>query len=41
MADDWSDEQNDAIVADYFSMLGHDIAGLPYSRLCQTKCTAR
>ena len=27
MAGDWSDEQNDAIVADYFAMLGDDIAG--------------
>jgi len=26
---DWSDEQNDAIVADYFAMLGDDIAGRP------------
>lgn len=32
MAGDWSDEQNDAIVADYFAMLGHDIAGRPYSK---------
>ncbi|MCC7273966.1 MAG: hypothetical protein IT561_14955 [Alphaproteobacteria bacterium] len=30
MAGDWSDEQNDAIVADYFSMLADDIAGRPY-----------
>ncbi|MBZ9974210.1 MULTISPECIES: DUF3883 domain-containing protein [unclassified Mesorhizobium] len=29
---DWSDEQNDAIVANYFAMLAHDIAGLPYSK---------
>lgn len=26
MADDWSDAQNDAIVADCFAMLGDDIA---------------
>ena len=32
MAGDWSDEQNDAIVADYFAMLGDDIAGRPYSK---------
>lgn len=32
MAGDWSDEQNDAIVADYFAMLGDDIAGRPYAR---------
>ncbi|TIP04549.1 MAG: DUF3883 domain-containing protein [Mesorhizobium sp.] len=29
---DWSDEQNDAIVADYFAMLVHDITGQPYSK---------
>lgn len=27
MGGDWSDEQNDAIVADYFAMLAKDIAG--------------
>lgn len=32
MAGDWSDEQNDAIVADYFAMLGDDIARQPYSK---------
>lgn len=32
MADDWSDQQNDAIVADYFAMLADDIAGRPYSK---------
>lgn len=32
MAGDWSDEQNDAIVADYFAMLADDIAGRPYSK---------
>ncbi|TSJ63103.1 DUF3883 domain-containing protein [Starkeya sp. 3C] len=32
MAGDWSDEQNDAIVADYFAMLGDDIAERPYSK---------
>lgn len=32
MADDWTDGQNDAIVADYFSMLANDIAGRPYSK---------
>ncbi|MDR6954744.1 hypothetical protein J2X65_004120 [Ancylobacter sp. 3268] len=32
MAGDWSDEQNDAIVADYFAMLADDIVGLPYSK---------
>jgi len=32
MAGDWTDEQNDAIVADYFAMLADDIAGRPYSK---------
>jgi hypothetical protein len=32
MAGDWTDEQNDAIVADYFGMLADDIAGRPYSK---------
>lgn len=32
MAGDWSDAQNDAIVADYFAMLVDDIAGRPYSK---------
>jgi hypothetical protein len=32
MAGDWTDEQNDAIVADYFTMLADDIAGRPYSK---------
>lgn len=32
MAGGWSDEQNDAIVADYSAMLGDDIAGRPYSK---------
>lgn len=29
---DWTDEQNDAIVADYFAMLANDVAGRPYSK---------
>lgn len=32
IAGDWSDEQNDAIVADYFAMLADDIAGRAYSK---------
>jgi hypothetical protein len=32
MAGDWTDAQNDAIVADYFAMLADDIAGRPYSK---------
>src|SRR5690606_15324599 len=27
---DWSDEELDAIVADYFAMLGDELAGRPY-----------
>jgi hypothetical protein len=32
MAGDWTDEQNDAIVADYFAMLADDLAERPYSK---------
>lgn len=32
MGGDWSDEQNNAIVADYFAMLADDIVGRPYSK---------
>lgn len=32
MAGVWTEEQNDAIVADYFAMLADDIAGRPYSK---------
>jgi len=32
MAGDWTDQQNDAIVADYFAMLAEDIGGQPYSK---------
>jgi hypothetical protein len=32
MAGDWTDEQNDAIVADYFAMLAADIVGRTYSK---------
>lgn len=32
MKGDWTDESNDAIVADYFAMLADDIAGRPYSK---------
>ncbi|MBB3571120.1 hypothetical protein FHX05_005260 [Rhizobium sp. BK491] len=28
----WTDEENDLIVVDYFTMLADDIAGLPYSK---------
>lgn len=32
MSDSWTDEQNDAIVADYFAMLADDLAGRPYNK---------
>jgi hypothetical protein len=32
MSGDWTDEQNDAIVADYFAMLADDITRRPYSK---------
>jgi hypothetical protein len=32
MAGDWTVEQNDSIVADYFAMLADDIVGRPYSK---------
>ena len=31
-SEDWSDGQNDAIVADYFAMLADDVAGKPYNK---------
>jgi hypothetical protein len=27
---DWTDEENDILVADYFVMLGEELAGRPY-----------
>src|SRR4051812_45320100 len=32
MADDWTDGENDAIVADYFAMLADDVAHRPYNK---------
>lgn len=32
MAGDWTDEQNDAIVADYFAMLADDLTGVEYNK---------
>lgn len=29
---DWSDAENDAIVADYFAILAEDVAGRPYNK---------
>jgi len=31
-SEDWSDDQNNAIVADYFAMLADDVAGKPYNK---------
>ena len=30
--EDWSDHENDLIIADYFAMLQDDLAGLPYGK---------
>lgn len=32
MADDWTDDENNAIVADYFAMLADDVARRPYNK---------
>ena len=32
MADDWTDDENDAIVEDYFAMLAEDVARRPYNK---------
>jgi hypothetical protein len=37
MAADWTDEQNDAIVADYFAMLSDDVAGRPYTKTAHNR----
>jgi hypothetical protein len=34
---DWTDEQNDAIVADYFAMLANDLAGQSYSKAAHNR----
>jgi hypothetical protein len=38
---DWIDEQNDAVVADYFAMLADDIVGRPIARPSTTVCCRR
>ncbi|WP_102227149.1 DUF3883 domain-containing protein [Acidimangrovimonas sediminis] len=35
--DDWTDLQNDAIVADYFAMLGNELAGRPYNKAAHNR----
>lgn len=37
---DWTDEQNDAIVADYFAMLADDEAGRSYNKAEHNRCLA-
>jgi len=32
MATDWTDEENDEIVADYFAMLANEVVGQPYNK---------
>lgn len=32
MSNDWTDQENDLVVADYFAMLADDIAGRPYNK---------
>jgi hypothetical protein len=34
---DWTDEENDEIVADYFAMLADDLAGRPYSKAARNR----
>jgi hypothetical protein len=36
-ATDWTDEQNDAIVANYFAMLAEDLAGRPYNKAAHNR----
>lgn len=36
-SDDWSDLENDAVVASYFSMLGDELAGRPYNKSAQNR----
>ncbi|MFC2966808.1 DUF3883 domain-containing protein [Acidimangrovimonas pyrenivorans] len=35
--DDWTDLQNDAIVADYFAMLADELAGRPYNKAAHNR----
>jgi hypothetical protein len=37
MSENWTDEQNDAVVADYFAMLADDIAGRPYNKAARNR----
>jgi len=30
--EDWSDQENDLVIADYVAMLRHDLSGRPYSK---------
>lgn len=37
MPADWTDEENDALVADYFAMLAEDLAGRPYNKAASNR----
>lgn len=37
MAEDWTDAENDAIVADYFGMLAEDLAGVAYNKAAHNR----
>ncbi len=37
MADEWTDDQNDAIVADYFAMLADDVVGRSYNKAARNR----
>jgi hypothetical protein len=40
-SDDWSDEENDFIVADYFNMLASELAGARYSKADHNRALQR
>lgn len=36
-SDDWSDQENDAVVASYFAMLSDELVGRPYNKAAQNR----
>jgi len=36
-SDDWSDQQNDAVVASYFAMLSDELVGHPYNKAARNR----
>ncbi len=36
-SDDWSDQENDAVVASYFAMLSDELSGRPYNKAAQNR----